>query len=166
MRHRLFASPCDTLRLCRELVSGRMSETWTTSTGHMASDAPWLDHHFESARVEYEEAIRFVGIKPGWMVLDAGCGSGGYVPLLCEQVGATGRVAALDLAPENVARVEELTREGRYAARVDPRVGSVLDLPFADATFDCIWCAKDRLLDDPDFCFREAFVVTLGQVPT
>jgi arsenite methyltransferase len=23
----------------------------------------------------------------------------------------------------------------------------------------------DRLLDDPDFCFREAFVVTLGRVP-
>jgi arsenite methyltransferase len=24
----------------------------------------------------------------------------------------------------------------------------------------------DRLLDDPDFCLREAFVVTLGRVPT
>ena len=83
-----------------------------TSTGHAASDAPWLDAHFESARAEYEEALRFVGIKPGWTVLDAGCGSGGYVPLICELVGSTGRVTALDLAPENIAQVERLVQRG------------------------------------------------------
>ena len=108
-----------------------MSGAWSTSTGHMASDAPWLDAHFEAARAEYEEALRFVGIKPGWMVLDAGCGSGGYVPLICELVGSTGRVTALDLAPENVAQVEQLVRESHCAAPVDPQVGSVL-LPSPD----------------------------------
>jgi len=110
-----------------------MSETGITSTGHAVSDAPWLDVHFESARAEYEEALRFVGIEPGWTVLDAGCGSGGYVPLICKDVGSTGRVAALDLAPENIAHVERLLRDGRFSAPVDLRVGSVLDLPFADA---------------------------------
>jgi arsenite methyltransferase len=119
-----------------------MSGMGMTSTGHELSDAPWLDLHFESARAEYEEALRFVGMKPGWTVLDAGCGSGGYVPLICEHVGSSGRVAALDLAPENVAQVERLVRGGRCAAPVDLRVGSVLDLPFADATFDCVWCAN------------------------
>jgi arsenite methyltransferase len=119
-----------------------MSGAWMTSTGHAASGAPWLDAHFESARAEYEEALRFVGIKPGWTVLDAGCGSGGYIPLLCEEVGSTGRVTAHDLAPENIAQVERLVREGHCAAPVDPHVGSVLDLPFADATFDCVWFAN------------------------
>jgi arsenite methyltransferase len=119
-----------------------MSGKWTTSTGHAVSDAPWLDLHFQSAQAEYEEALCFVGIEPGWTVLDAGCGSGGYIPLICEHVGATGRVAALDLAPENVTQVERLVREGLCAAPVDVRVGSVLDLPFADATFDCVWCAN------------------------
>ena len=101
-----------------------------------------VGRHFESARAEYEEALRFVGIEPGWTVLDAGCGSGGYIPLMCEHVGAAGRVAALDLAPENVTQVERLVREGLCAAPVDVRVGSMLDLPFADATFDCVWCAN------------------------
>ena len=31
---------------------------------------------------------------------------------------------------------------GAVLAPVDLRVGSVLDLPFADATFDCVWCAN------------------------
>ncbi|WP_262272414.1 class I SAM-dependent methyltransferase [Microvirga yunnanensis] len=119
-----------------------MSDTRMTSTGHAVSDAPWLDLHFWTARAEYEEALRFVGIEPAWTVLDAGCGSGGYVPLLCELVGSEGQVAALDLAPENVAHVERLVHEGHCAASLDLRVGSVLDLPFADATFDCVWCAN------------------------
>src|SRR5215217_7476728 len=78
--------------------SDPMSEMAMTSTGHALGDASWLDAHYESARAEYEDVVRFVGILPGWTVLDAGCGSGGYVPLIGELVGATGRVAALDLA--------------------------------------------------------------------
>jgi hypothetical protein len=39
-----------------------MSDARMTSTGHAGSAAPWLDAHFESARAEYEEALRFVGI--------------------------------------------------------------------------------------------------------
>lgn len=119
-----------------------MSEMAMTSTGHALGDASWLDAHYESARAEYEDAVRFVGILPGWTVLDAGCGSGGYVPLIGELVGATGRVAALDLAPENVAHVQRLVQEGRCVAPVDLHLGSVLELPFADATFDCVWCAN------------------------
>jgi arsenite methyltransferase len=119
-----------------------MSDMAMTSTGHRGSAASWLDAHFEAARAEYEEALRFVGIQPGWSVLDAGCGAGGYVPLLCELVGTTGRVSALDLAPENIAHVEQLIREANCMVPVDLRVGSVLDLPFPDGAFDCVWCAN------------------------
>jgi arsenite methyltransferase len=88
-----------------------MSGARMTSTGHAVSDAPWLDLHFQTARAKYQETLRFVGIEPIWAVLDAGCGSGGYVPLLCELVGPTGQVTALDLALENVSHVERLVRE-------------------------------------------------------
>jgi arsenite methyltransferase len=119
-----------------------MSVSPLTSTGHALSDAAWLDDHFESARTEYEECLRSVGIKPGWMVLDAGCGSGGFLPLLHELVGANGSVTALDLAPENVARVEALKADGRYPKSISTKVGSMFALPFADATFDCVWSAN------------------------
>ena len=58
-----------------------------TSTGHDLSAARWLDTHFESARPEYEAALRQVGMKTGGAVLDAGCGNGGFLPILCELVG-------------------------------------------------------------------------------
>jgi len=119
-----------------------MSQIAMTSTGHGQSDAPWLDAHFQSALPEYEDALRFVGIQAGWTVLDAGCGSGGYVPMICEQTGPTGRVSALDLAPENVAQVEGLMRGGHCQAPVEARVGSLLDLPYAEASFDGLWCAN------------------------
>ncbi len=68
-----------------------MSDARMTSTGYAVSDAPWLNLHFRTCRAEYEDALRFIGIEPGWAVLDAGCGSGGYIPLLCELVGPQGR---------------------------------------------------------------------------
>ena len=46
--------------------------------------------HFESARHEYEDSLRYVGIERGWKVLDAGCGDGAFLPLMSELVGAKG----------------------------------------------------------------------------
>lgn len=119
-----------------------MSGTKLTSTGHPVADVAWLDHHFESARSEYEGSLRHVGIAPGWTVLDAGCGGGNFLSLMGKLVGPQGSIIALDLAPENVARVDAMIRDGACTAPVNTRVGSILSLPFDDATFDCVWCAN------------------------
>ena len=114
----------------------------TTSTGHEASNAGWLDLHFESSRPEYEAALREVGMEQGWRVLDAGCGSGGFLPAIAELVGEGGSLSAIDLAPENVAMARTLlagTAPGREAG---VQVANVLALPFADAAFDCVWSAN------------------------
>ena len=113
-----------------------------TSTGHDLSAARWLDTHYESARPEYEAALRDVGVKSGDAVLDAGSGSGGFLPVLCELVGQGGSVAALDLAPENVARIEANIRAGVLPPNVQPKVGDVLAPPFPDGVFDRVWCAN------------------------
>jgi arsenite methyltransferase len=114
-----------------------MTGTKLTSTGHALADTSWLDHHFESARPEYEESLRYVGIKPGWRVLDAGCGGGNFLPLICELVGKQGSVIALDLAPENIDHVKARVRSGSLPPNATAQVGSILSLPCGDAVFDC-----------------------------
>jgi arsenite methyltransferase len=86
------------------------------------------------------------------MILDAGCGSGGFLPLLSELVGPEGSVVALDLAPENVELVEANIDVGVLPAHVRAEVGSALALPFADSTFDGVWCANvAQYLTDAEF---------------
>ena len=40
--------------------------------------------------------LKEVGIKPGFQVLDYGCGPGSYVPAAAEMAGKTGKIYALD----------------------------------------------------------------------
>jgi len=116
--------------------------THTSSTGHGMATGDWLDTHFEFSRPEYEVQVRAVGIQPGWRVLDAGCGGGHFLPWLASLVGPTGRVAALDLAPENVATVEARLPTLGLPCPVEARVGSLLALPYPDDAFDAAWCAN------------------------
>jgi SAM-dependent methyltransferase len=86
--------------------------------------------------------LRSVGLRPGWRVLDAGCGSGSYVPLIAEAVGPAGAIDALDLAPENVALAARRAADWGLATPIEARVGSLLALPYADDAFDAVWCAN------------------------
>jgi len=74
--------------------------------------------------------------------LDAACGSGSFLPWLAELVGPHGHLAALDLAPDNVALVERRIAEWGLPCPVEARAGTVLDLPYADDTFDAVWFAN------------------------
>jgi arsenite methyltransferase len=113
-----------------------------SATGQALTSAAWLDDHFEASRPEYESQLRAVGIQPGWRVLDAACGSGSFLPWLAALVGPTGRLAALDLAPDNVAVVEQRVAESTLPCPVEARAGTVLDLPYADDSFDAVWFAN------------------------
>lgn len=128
------------------------SAIFTTSMGHMGSAGKHLDAHFEVARPEYTATLRSVGLRPGWRVLDAGCGRGNFLPLIAEAVGPTGMIAALDLAPENVAVVEQSRVVWQLPTSVTAHIGSVTALPFPDAYFDAVWCANTmEYLTDADF---------------
>lgn len=123
-----------------------------TSTGQALSGAGWLDVHFEACRPEYEGMLRFVGVPRGSRALDAGCGSGGYLPLLSDLVGPGGTVYALDLAPENVELVEERRASGELPRLAEARVGTMIDLPYGDDAFDVLWCANTtQYLGDAQF---------------
>lgn len=113
-----------------------------SSQGHALAEAGWLDVHFEASRPEYEAMLRSVGFKPGWHVLDAGCGGGSFLPLIAAAVGPAGRITALDLAPENIAAVEGRRGDWALPCPVTGQVWSLLALPYPDDHFDAVWCAN------------------------
>lgn len=121
------------------------------STGLVGTEATFLDAHFETCRPEYEAMIRSVGLQPGWRVLDAACGAGGFLPMISTLVGSSGSVSAFDLAPDTVAVVEKRIAGGEFSCPIDVRVASLLDIPFPDGEFDAVWCANSlEYLDDEE----------------
>ena len=54
-----------------------------------------------------------VGIRPGFCVLDYGCGSGSYVTAASELVGRSGRVYALDIHPLAIERARKIASRNR-----------------------------------------------------
>jgi ubiquinone/menaquinone biosynthesis C-methylase UbiE len=115
--------------------------THEVSIGHAMAAADWLDLHFAACRPEYEAMVRAAGFQQGWRVLDAGCGSGSFLPSLSEIVGPSGRLAALDLAKENIDAVDARLTTQPLACPIQTRVGSIVALPFLDDYFDGVWCA-------------------------
>ena len=113
---------------------------FASSTGQILTGNAHLDRHFLACQPEYEAMLESVGLKSGWHVLDAGCGSGSFLPLMSQLLGASGQIQALDLAPENVALVESQQKQGAYTCPVTVRVGSIVTLPYEDDTFDAVWC--------------------------
>ena len=61
---------------------------------------------------------------------------------MIELVGAGGRVRAIDLAPENARIVQAKAEQNTWPAFTSAEVGSVLDLPYDDKSFDAVWCAN------------------------
>ncbi len=77
-------------------------------------------------------------LSPGMRVLDLGCGLGGASRYLTHERGCV--VTAIDLTPEFVAAAKLLTARCGLAGRIEFREGNALDLPFADASFERVWC--------------------------
>jgi len=58
--------------------------------------------------VPRREILKEVGIKPGFQVLDYGCGPGGYIIPVAELVGESGEIYVLDIHPLAIQMVQNL----------------------------------------------------------
>lgn len=123
-------------------MTEKTPEIKTTSQGHIASDAAYLDTHYAMAQPEYEAMLRSVGLQPGWQVLDAGCGGGSFHPLISHLVGPNGHIHALDLEPENIDKVKTRAASGQLQCSLEARVGPMTELLYPDNSIDAVWCAN------------------------
>jgi ubiquinone/menaquinone biosynthesis C-methylase UbiE len=79
-----------------------------------------LDFRLMSLTYKFRDFIRprmsileDVGIKPGFHVLDYGCGPGSYIAPLAELVGKAGKIYALDIHPLAILTVQKLASRKR-----------------------------------------------------
>ncbi|HWP94908.1 MAG TPA: malonyl-ACP O-methyltransferase BioC [Gammaproteobacteria bacterium] len=102
-------------------------------------------------RARLMERLDLVKLGPQ-RVLDAGCGTGHGAASLARRWRGT-RVTALDLAP---AMLREARRHRPWFRPVDFVCGTVEALPFADASFDLLFCnLVVQWCNDLDAVFRE-----------
>ncbi|MEU6094328.1 class I SAM-dependent methyltransferase [Streptomyces sp. NPDC047079] len=133
------------------LTKDHASWGYAASTGLGFTHETIVDAHFEACAPYYQTALDEVGIRAGWHVLDAGCGSGAFLPWLADLVGPEGRVSAIDLAAENTELAAERMQRCSSRCAFDARQGDLLDLPYPDDTFDAVWCANTtQYLDDEE----------------
>lgn len=71
-------------------------------------------------------------------ILDLGCGTG--VPTLRLAALSGGQVVALDSDEEALGVLRAGAERLGLAGRIEVRAGSVEDVPFADGSFDLLWC--------------------------
>lgn len=77
-------------------------------------------------------------LRPGLRVLDVGSGPGHTTAELARRVGRQGLVTGVDINPEFVERARTRARE--LDLRVEFVTSAFPPLPFADASFDRVWC--------------------------
>ena len=84
------------------------------------------------------QALDFVdNLSATSRIADIGCGTGGQTMVLAAHTPA--RITGIDLFPDFIYRFNANSRTHGVHDRVTGRVGSMDDLPFAEAELDLIW---------------------------
>ena len=101
----------------------------------IATNASWLDRSAREQEEKPEQALQFIGIRPGMVVADVGAGTGYMTFRLAQLVGPSGKVIATDLQPEMLQIIR--TKAGReHIANVEVVRGIETDARLPEGTID------------------------------
>jgi ubiquinone/menaquinone biosynthesis C-methylase UbiE len=115
-----------------KLVS-RLAHRWGHSMLCPSSLSWSLDNPWR--RRAMRPVLKRIGIQPGESVLELGPGCGAYTPGAARLTGAGGRLIAVDIQPDMIARVQKRVRaEG--LTNVEMHVASAHALPMDDESVD------------------------------
>jgi len=99
-----------------------MGDKTTSAKEQYARPGPSLDfgllsltYKFRDLRLPRVNILKEVGIKPGFQVLDYGCGPGSYIVPLAALVGVSGKIYALDVNQLAIQAVQKLASKNKLA---------------------------------------------------
>jgi ubiquinone/menaquinone biosynthesis C-methylase UbiE len=90
------------------------------------SGADWLDRSEREKEELPETALDKIGLRPGMTVADVGAGSGYFTVRLSKRVGPEGKVYAVEIQPEMMARLRRRIMKDKLT-NVDSILGSESD---------------------------------------
>ena len=137
------------------LIGAMLGVRWITRRAALITPpgcAPLLISPLRLAYRRPADLVRFIGLRPDWVVLDLGCGNGAFTHDLAQRAG---RVYAADA---QVAMIRQLARRlsPSGAPNVCPLVAPAALLPFGAETFDAILMVSVLpMLADRDAALRE-----------
>jgi ubiquinone/menaquinone biosynthesis C-methylase UbiE len=121
-----------------------------------------VDEFHMGGRAATQHVIGLMGLASGAHVLDVGCGLGGVARYLAAECGC--HATGIDLTAEFVHVGKMLTEQTGLTDMVDLRIGSALDLPWPEATFDAAvtFHAAMNIADRPRLYAEVARVLRSG----
>jgi ubiquinone/menaquinone biosynthesis C-methylase UbiE len=94
--------------------------------------------------------VELAGLRPGWRVLDAGCGAGAVLLRAARAVSPGGHVAGVDLSPRMLARAAREAERTGLGPCITLSQGDAAEPAFGPASFDAILASLVfYLLADP-----------------
>lgn len=117
-----------------------------------------LGYRFRDLRLPRMNILKEVGIKPGFHVLDFGCGPGSYIIPLAKLVGESGKIYALDIQPLAIQRVQDIASK-KQLTNVET-ILSDCQTGLPDNTLDAVLLYDAfHHLSDPDAVLKELYRV-------
>ncbi len=101
--------------------------------------AAWLTRDVREREEECSTMLKNLGVRPGQIVCDMGCGNGFYTLQLAEMVGDKGQVLAVDIQ-QQMLRLLEARAEKAKLKNIKPILGSLVDPRLPEGKVDLILC--------------------------
>jgi ubiquinone/menaquinone biosynthesis C-methylase UbiE len=99
--------------------------------------AGWLDRPEREEEEKPSKMLELLACKPGTSVADIGAGSGYHALRLAKQVGAQGKVYAVDIQPEMLALIRQRAKKQKLD-NVLPTMGTVSDPKLPEGQIDTV----------------------------
>lgn len=97
--------------------------------------AAWLEREEREKEERGDVLLRELALRPGMNVADVGAGTGYYARRMSPLVGPSGTVYAVDVQPEMIRMMGELTAKARIG-NIKPVLASVDNVKLPDASID------------------------------